>query len=155
MKYFHNVKNIEEAKKLFRKLSKELHPDMGGNQADFVAMRKEFESFIELFVAERVSNDKHASDINSFTFSNVIKKIIEWNLTIEVIGYWIYAKDSYSYKDALKELGFWFSAKHKAWVYSGTRRDVKRVSKMPLNVIKEKYGSTFLREEEDYKKIHA
>jgi hypothetical protein len=155
MRYFQNVKNIEEAKGLFRKLSKELHPDLGGIAEAFVAMRKEFEQFIECFVAERVANDKYAHDVNSFTFSNIIKKIIDWNLKIEVIGYWVYAKDSFSYKDQLKDLGFWFSSKHKAWIFSGGNRIAKRVTKMSMDTIKRVHGAVTLRDEQDYQSIEA
>jgi hypothetical protein len=46
-------------------------------------------------------------------------KIINLDCQIEIIGYWIYCFNSKKVKEELKELGFWFSSKHEAWVYSG------------------------------------
>lgn len=42
--YFNNVHTAEEAKELYRKLVKRLHPDCGGNAEEFVAMQNEFEA---------------------------------------------------------------------------------------------------------------
>jgi hypothetical protein len=57
-------------------------------------------------------------------FQEVLQKIITLDCQIEIIGYWIYCFNSKEVKEQLKELGFWFSGKHKAQVYSGAAQTV-------------------------------
>lgn len=40
--YFNNVKTAEDLKTMYHKWCKALHPDNGGNAAEFIAMRAEF-----------------------------------------------------------------------------------------------------------------
>lgn len=71
--------------------------------------------FMETIFAENEkSNDQ---DVN--VFADIIEKISDFDIEIEIIGFWIYAKNSYNYRVQLKEIGFLFSAKHKAWFYNG------------------------------------
>ena len=44
---FNKCKDEREVKRLYRKLSKELHPDMGGDQAKFIEMKKEYDKTLE------------------------------------------------------------------------------------------------------------
>ena len=46
MKYFKNVDSLEKAKKEFRRLCMALHPDRGGNAADFVEMSEEYKTLL-------------------------------------------------------------------------------------------------------------
>lgn len=70
-----------------------------------------------------------------------MKAIIGYNITIEIIGSWIWCFDCYQYKDQLKTLGFTWCSKKKAWVWHNGqyRRHHKR--EIPLNDIRTKYGS--------------
>ena len=45
---FDKCKTEKEIKKLYRKLSKELHPDMGGDQDEFIKMKKEYDRALQL-----------------------------------------------------------------------------------------------------------
>lgn len=155
--YFDGIKTIEDAKKLYRKLALKLHPDQGGSEDEFKVFQNDFESFLKTFMQSAVNdwlkkNNKDFFDINAFSFAKIIKEIFELNLRIEVIGFWVYAFESFEYKDILKEKGFWFSKKHKAWVYSGTKKK-SYASKYKLNDIKNKYGSSLLKEKEQLKQV--
>lgn len=44
---FNKCKDEREVKRLYRKLSKELHPDMGGDQAKFIEMKQEYNKALE------------------------------------------------------------------------------------------------------------
>ena len=46
---FNRCKDEREVKKLYRKLSKELHPDLGGDKQEFVKMKKEYEKHMKQF----------------------------------------------------------------------------------------------------------
>ena len=69
-----------------------------------------------------------------------MKKIIDFDCDIEIIGYWIYCFRSYEIREALKEMGFWFSSKHKAWVFSGGAK-TRYCSKKSLDEIRAEKGS--------------
>lgn len=51
MKYFNNIKNFFELKKIFKKLSKKYHPDNieTGNASDFIEMKKEYDELKKTF----------------------------------------------------------------------------------------------------------
>lgn len=50
MKYFpQEIRTEEELKEVFRTLSKKLHPDMGGDNEEFIAMKAEYDYLIKTF----------------------------------------------------------------------------------------------------------
>jgi len=81
-------------------------------------------------------------------FAEMLEKIVDFNMRIEIIGQWIWCFDSLEYHEKLKELGFWFSASKKAWVYSGSAK--KRVrSHNTMNAIRSKWGVEVVKEKEE------
>ena len=147
MKYFKDCKSIEEAKKLYRKLLLKNHPDHAGNagQAATVEIINQFNKFIDCFVSDSFNayyaDKDEKPDMSTVTpFQDVLKKIIDFDCDIEIIGYWIYCFRSYVVREALKELGFWFSSKHKSWVFSGGAK-TRYYSKKTLDDIRAEKGS--------------
>ena len=150
--YFDGVKSIEEGKSLYRRLAMKLHPDHGGNEEEFKILQNDYERFLNAFMAgafsmyEQSTGKEAHGNIN--TFSDILNKIIHWNINIEVIGYWIYCFNSIEYREQLKELGFWFSGKHKAWVYSGSgKKSIK--SRYTTDDVRSMHGSTAVRNKDD------
>lgn len=43
MKYFENIKNLEELRKEYKKLVKKNHPDMGGSEEEMKIINVEYE----------------------------------------------------------------------------------------------------------------
>lgn len=154
--YFENINSIDEAKKLFRELSKNLHPDHGGSEEDFKKMKNEYDSFLKNFVNRKFeefsSNFDFTTQLNEVT--KILKIIIDFNMSIEIIGRWIYARESYAYKDTLKDLGFWFSGKHKAWVFSGGEKNRKNVTRLGIDTIREIHGSKAIKEKTENLKLN-
>lgn len=64
-----------------------------------------------------------------------------YDMDIEIIGSWIWAFRCYSYKDRLKELGFKYAPKKKAWTWHDGEYVRFSKKEMPLNSIRKKYGS--------------
>jgi hypothetical protein len=81
----------------------------------------------------------------------ILRNIINLDCEIEIIGYWIYCFNSKEVKEQLKELGFWFSGKHKAWVYSGKPKR-KRAGKDTLDEIRARKGSYKVEKKEQEEK---
>jgi len=80
-------------------------------------------------------------------FQAMIRKIMDFNVRIEIIGYWIYAFDSYGYRKELKDLGFWFSKKHKAWVFSGGKK-LRTSTRLSTDEVRGIHGSEVIRDRE-------
>ena len=145
--YFKDCRTIEEAKKAYRELLLKHHPDHAGKEgeAETVEIIRQFSLFIDRIVAGSFEDyyadreDKPNADAVT-PFQEILKKIIDLDCDIEIIGYWIYCFNSKEVKDILKELGFWYSGKHQAWVFSG-RPKKRAASKETLDEIRARKGS--------------
>jgi hypothetical protein len=84
-------------------------------------------------------------------FQEILKKIIDLDCEIEIIGFWIYCFNSYGVHEKLRDLGFWFSSKHKAWVFSGRPKRL-RAGKETLDEIRNQKGSHKVEKEEKEEK---
>lgn len=155
MNYFSNKLSLEEARKLFKKLSKELHPDIGGNHEDFINMKNEFDNFINNYQYFNSSDDKYTDDekfeINE-NLKEVIKKVIHFeNIKIEIIGSWIWlTENTYPFKEFLKENKFFFSKSKKAWYWNG--KDKKQMKgRYTLNKLRKRFENMEIKTEPQQK----
>ena len=75
MKYFIKCKTPEEAKMLYRKLARELHPDMkGGNKEAFQEMENQYRDFLATSL-----NEKQKEYTNKIDFINYLKTFFKDN----------------------------------------------------------------------------
>ena len=118
MKYFTNCKTIEEAKKLYRRLAMENHPDRGGDLDTMKAINAEYDEFFNTFKAQHNAAAKTtgARPINETPeeFRQVIDKIINIpGIIIELCGSWIWISgETRAFKDQIKAAGcFWANKK--------------------------------------------
>jgi hypothetical protein len=154
MDYFSHCQSVEEAKKLYRELLMRYHPDHAGPEGE--AVTKEIIARFNAFLNGFMSHSFHAyyedkewkpKEEAVYPFQEILQKIIHLDCEIEIIGFWIYCFKSYEVRDTLKELGFWFSSKHTAWVYSGrAKRHV--ASRESLDEIRARKGSQKIEKEE-------
>jgi hypothetical protein len=147
MDYFSNCQSVEEAKKRYRELIMKHHPDHAGEEGEDITKEiiQQFNTFLNGFMSHSFNSyyeDKEWKPKADavMPFQEVLKKIIDLDCEIEIIGYWIYCFNSKEVREQLKELGFWFSGKHKAWVYSGRPKRL-RAGKETLDEIRAKKGS--------------
>jgi len=146
--YFTQCTTIEEAKALYRQLLKEYHPDIMGEEgtaltAEIISQFKTFTAMCYRTTAGEYFDNSEKEEPEDYTpFTDILDKILFFDdMKIEIIGFWIYCFDSFLYKDALRDLGFWFSSKHKAWVFSGSKK-ARVWSKKSLDDIRDEKGST-------------
>jgi hypothetical protein len=160
MDYFSNCQSVEEAKKLYRELLMQYHPDHAGEEGEAITkdIIAQFNAFLNGFMSHSFHSyyeDKEwkPKEETVYPFQEVLQKIINLDCEIEIIGFWIYCFKSYEVRDTLKELGFWFSSKHKAWVYSGrAKRNI--TSRETLDEIRARKGSQKIEKEEQEKDKH-
>jgi hypothetical protein len=157
--YFHECTTIQEAKKLYHQLIREHHPDAGGSTEACQEIVGQFQAVAQRLVygayhayKANAGYDTSGADEASYTFAKVLRDIVNYDIHIEIIGYWIYAFDSFEYREQLKEHGFWFSKKHKAWVYSGEGKKKIR-SRYTTDDVRNIHGSQTVREKEPRQSI--
>ncbi|MGN0384739.1 MAG: J domain-containing protein [Lachnospiraceae bacterium] len=145
-KWFTNVTTIEKLRKRYRELLKKYHPD---NENGSVEVTQEINAEYDI-VFSILSKEEH-SDSQSYTqeeneqFKAILNAIIGYNITIEIIGNWIWCFNCYAYKDQLKSLGFTWCSKKKAWVWHSGEYHRHHKKEIPLNDIRAKYGSQTVR----------
>ena len=157
MNYFNLCKSVEEAKKLYRSLLMQNHPDHAGPEGENITKEiiAQFKAFLDGFMSHSFNSYYEEKEWQPnpdavYPFQEILQKIINLDCEIEIIGFWIYCFNSKAVKDQLKELGFWFSGKHKAWVYSG--RPKKNItSRETLDEIRARKGSQKIEKEEQEK----
>ncbi|EOQ01554.1 hypothetical protein KOY_05287 [Bacillus cereus VDM021] len=109
MNFFQSVATVEELKKQYKKLAKKYHPDLGGTHQDFILLKKEYDSLFK----QLNSKEEHNT-----AYQNIIDSLIKYDLEIEIIGTWVWISgNTYTVKNKLKELGFKWAAKKKAWYW--------------------------------------
>ena len=156
MNHYENCTTIEEAKSTYRTLCKKYHPDnlQTGDPGIFRAVVDEFQKTAQRIVFgayhayQSEKGYSTSTDFTSYAFAEILAKIVDFDIDIELIGYWIYAFNAYKYREQLKAIGFWFSKKHKAWIFSGGKK--KRVrTRYTRNDVRYMHGSQIVREKEE------
>ena len=154
MKYFKNVETLQELRKQYKELLKVYHPDnpKGSTEAT-QAINAEYE---KLFKMLKNRHDSNASDKDKSSYDNMkydftedamlremLNKIIGFSgITIEVCSAWIWAFDSYNYRKELKEMGFKYASKKKAWYWHSENFRKKSHKALSMDDIRNYYGST-------------
>lgn len=138
---FRGVEGINEAKKIYKKMARKLHPDIGGSEEEFKALNSVYTDLIEhkIYFSNEIKID--------IELEKIISLILHFeNITIELVGSWIWVSgDTKEIKEKLKELGFKWASKKKMWYYGEMKgRNPKQKS---MDDIKAKYGcETFKKE---------
>lgn len=145
-KWFAEVTTIEELRKRYRELLKQYHPDNDGGSVEVTReINAEYDRlFADLSKGNSTDGQSYTQEENE-QFKAVLNAISGFNMTVQIIGEWIWAFDSYAYKDRLKALGFRYAPKKKAWTWhSGEYRRFHK-KEVPLSHIKAKYGCQTVR----------
>lgn len=134
--YFENINTVEQLKEKYKKLALKYHPDMGGTNEEMAEINNQYDNLFK-----KLKEGKQESTIDD-GFKNVINKIINLDLKIEICGSWIWVSgDTRQYREKLKSAGLWWASKKKMW-YWHTKEDKKiRRGTMSMDEIREKYGS--------------
>ena len=141
-KWLREVKTIEELRKRYRELLKMYHPDNEkGNVEITQEINAEYDLVFSILIREKQEDSQSYTQEENEQFKAIMNAIIGFNITIEVIGNWIWCFDCYPYKDQLKALGFTWCSKKKAWTFHSGEYRRHHKKEIPLSHIREKYGS--------------
>lgn len=153
-KYFNNINTLEQLRKQYKELLKIHHPDNDGNVADMQEINAEydqlFKSLKNRHESKTESNTKESYYENmkyDFTEDTMLREMLNkiigfTGITIEVCGSWIWVFNSYNYHKELKEMGFKFASKKKAWYWHSESFRKRSHNTLSMEDIRNYYGST-------------
>lgn len=148
MKYFKNIRTLEELRKEYKKLLKQFHPDNGGSEEATKEINLEYEKLFEML--KNTSNQKEKEQYNNemdAAFRDILNQIIDLDIDIEVIGSWVWVSgNTYAIKETLKRLGFNWINKRKMWAWHSEPFSKKRNSNKSLEELRSYYGSEVVKE---------
>lgn len=152
--WFEGCRTVDEAKARYRDLMKEYHPDHGGDTETAQAINVALEAWLREGMGRAFRSYEHETgrgfaEEAPYVFADILGRVVRMSGVgrIEIIGYWIYAFDSFPAHDALRSMGFWFSGKHKAWVYNGGERNRYRRTKLTTDMVRDRWGCTIIDKE--------
>ena len=104
---FKGIEGINEAKKVYRELAKQLHPDVGGTNEMFKLLNQVYNHILEHGLSF-LNEEKFDIELEK-----VISKILHFeNIVIEVVGSWIWVSgETRAIKEELKKIGFRYRSK--------------------------------------------
>ena len=146
MKWFINVQNLDELRKLYRNLAKRHHPDKGGDTETMKQINNEYEFLSKKLINSNVNFDddrKTAEHQYSQDIKDKINEVINIiGIDIEIAGNWIWLTgNTYPVRIEIKNAGFMFSKKKIAWHWH--TGDFKKKSKKQFEMedIRQMFGS--------------
>ena len=144
-KYFVGIKTVEELRKKYRELLRQHHPDNGGSVEVTQEINAEYDAVFARMSHENNSDSQSYTQEENEQFKAILNEISGFNMTVEVIGNWLWCFDCFQYKDRLKELGFKWAAKKQAWIWHSEPYNRRHKGEIPLDAIKAKYGCKTIR----------
>ena len=146
MKYFNNVKDLTELRKLYYQLALKFHPDRGGNEETMKLINNEYEKYSQRLIngnADFSDSRKVYETQVSEELQNKINEILDLeNLIIEIIGGWIWVTgNTFPVKSELRKLEFKFSRNKTAWYWHATNYRKRSKKEFSMDGIRELWGS--------------
>lgn len=155
MKWFQNIHTLAELRSQYRELLKKYHPDCpNGSKEITQQINAEYDTlFRELKDGEDKDNSWKYESEDDTEFKNILNRIIHFNARIECIGSWIWVFEAKEYKDILKELGFRWACRKKAWTWHAGEFRKHSQREIPLDEIRAKYGSETMKKKAGQEKL--
>lgn len=143
--YFKDCATLDEAKRVYYKLAMELHPDRGGDTADFQELLNQFHNFKPK--SEKFKGEEE--QWKSQEYAHIIEQlIIIPDIVVEVCGSWIWVtgntilrKDEIKLIDPGESFRRGFNGKKVAWYFSPKGYRKRNGNELDLDKIRDLYGS--------------
>lgn len=147
MKWFVGINTIAELRTKYRQLLKKYHPDNPNGSVEIAQeINREYDEIFDLLNKKSTeTGETQFTEEENQQFKEILNTIINFNMTIQIIGSWIWAFDSYMYRKELKTLGFTYASKKKAWIWHSGEYKRHHKKEIPLDTIRTKYGAETVR----------
>ena len=155
--YFKDVNTLEELRKQYKNLLKKFHPDNGGSEEAAKQINTEYEHLFKILKNKHDTQQQNTASGNESAYSKnmydwendkaireMLEKIINFDgIEIEIIGAWIWVSgNTYIHKKQLKEYGFKYASKKKAWYFHTETFRKTSHKKLSMDDIRNYYGTT-------------
>ncbi|MEY8413586.1 hypothetical protein AALB51_20420 [Lachnospiraceae bacterium 62-26] len=150
MKWFDKSKlhTVAELRAEYKRLLVKYHPDNGGKVSDMQEINSEYGALYAILTQKKSADEESSTEQESAAdeaFREVLEKIINYDIEIQIIGDWIWCFNSYQYRSQLKELNFQYAPKKRAWTWHAEPYRRHHKKEIPLSHIKAKYGCETVR----------
>ena len=132
--WFKNCTTLKEGTELYRHLCKQHHPDAGGDTRTMQEINEAWSVFARTAVRDEVNKQREEKGWSSGGLSAeyeerlhaVLQRAMELNISLDLIGTWLYIYEYGWYDIELTVLGFWYSKKQDAYIWNGEDGPIKR-----------------------------
>lgn len=150
MKYFENIRTLDELKKAYRRLAMQYHPDCGGDEETMKAINAEHDALFEQLkrTHNETADEYHQTTETAEEFRDIIAHLLKLDgLEIELCGSWLWiGGNTRANKDALKAAGCRWSNNKKLWYWRHAEEGSRwHRGNKTMNQIRTKYGSQTFR----------
>jgi curved DNA-binding protein CbpA len=146
MKFFENVRTLDELRKEYRRLAMIYHPDKGGDTMMMQILNDQYERLSKILINENSefteSRKEYEMQVSEEIRDMLDRIIFLQGVDIEIIGSWIWITgNTFVVRTTLKQMGFQFSHQKCAWYWhKGDYR--KRNGKLKsLDEVRDFWGS--------------
>lgn len=144
MKWFAGVTTVEQLRKRYRDLLRIHHPDNGGRVSDMQEINSEYDTLYSVLRQKESVDGESCTEQDNVAdeaFRTILNEIVSLDMEIEIIGSWLWCFKCFAVKDRLKELGFKYAPKKKAWTWHYGSYTRYHKGEIPIDDIRAKYGS--------------
>lgn len=146
MKYFTEIKTLDELKAAYRRLAMKHHPDRGGDLKTMQEINEEHDRLFELLKEQhnKTADDYHRTTETAEEFRSILNILLNLDgLTVELCGSWLWiGGNTKEHKDTLKAAGCRWSNNKKLWYWHHAEEGRKwRKGNSTMSDIRTKYGS--------------
>lgn len=156
--YFAGIRTVEELRKRYKKLLKKYHPDNGGNEETMKEINRQYDAvFAQMSRENKADGESTTYDgkAEDKALREVLQKIIHINADVEIVGSWLWVeKGSYEYRQLLKEVGFHYASRKRAWYWHSGKYHKRSKKEISLAEIRLKYGSEKVNSKSEQYAIH-
>ncbi len=145
---FEGISTLDDLKRRYHALCKELHPDVGGSEEAMKALNAEYAQTLKRLMNDERGNESEYSaeaEASELLYRDKIAAVAHLEgLELEIIGTWLWVMgNTYAHRETLKSAGFSFAPVKKVWFYRASEyRTRTRGEAHDMEDIRSKYGAT-------------